>query len=40
MKEDLESQKFREDFIYLMVRKFITGDEKNDKGLSKFLMVQ
>ena len=33
--EDLENYKFREDLICIMVGKFITGDEKNDKGFSK-----
>ena len=35
IKEDLGSHKFREDLINIMVRKFIAGNGKNAKGLSK-----
>ena len=35
MTEDLENHKFREDLISIMAGKFITGNEKNDKGFRK-----
>ena len=35
MTEDLENHKLREDLISIMAGKFITGNEKNDKGFRK-----